>query len=96
MPVKDIALKVANRIKDRQITSSISNVGRIIMPKEFEPYIRKFSVFVSARRPQIVLCSYLDSLVVSFTSPFQDTDLQRTYFQFLTDKGIEVGISSNL
>jgi len=96
LPVKDIALKIANRIKDRQITSSISNVGRIVMPKEFEPYIVKFSVFVSARRPQIVLCSYLDNLVVSFTSPFQDTDLQRTYFQFLTDKGIEVGISSNL
>lgn len=96
LPLKDIALKIANHIKDRQITSSISNVGRIIMPKEFEPYIQKFSVFVSARRPQIVLCSYLDNLVVSFTSPFQDADLQRTYFQFLTDKGIEVGISSNL
>lgn len=96
LPVKDLALKIANRIKDRQITSSISNVGRIIMPKEFEPFIHKFSVFVSARRPQIVLCSYMDQLVVSFISPYHDTDLQRTYFQFLTDKGIEIGISSNL
>lgn len=96
LPVKDLALKIANHIKDRQITSSISNVGRIIMPKEFEPYIHKFSVFVSARRPQIVMCSYRDQLVVSFTSPYQDTDLQRTYFEFLTSRGIQVGISSNL
>lgn len=96
LPLKDIALKIANHIKDRQITSSISNVGRIIMPEEFEPYIHKFSVFVSARRPQIVMCSYRDQLVVSFTSPYQDTDLQRTYFEFFTSRGIPVGISSNL
>ncbi len=96
LPIKDIALKVANRIQDRNITSSISNVGRIMMPKEFEPFIHKFSLSVSARRPQIIICSYMDNLIVSFTSPYQETDLQRTYFQFLADKGIDVGISSNL
>lgn len=96
LPIKDIALKTANALKDRKITSSISNVGRITMPKEFRPYIEKFSVFVSARRPQIVLCSYEDHLVVSFTSPFHETELQRLFFSFLTEKGIDVIISGNL
>lgn len=96
LPLKDLTLKIANGIKDRAITSSISNVGRISMHKEFRPFIEKFSVFVSARRPQIVLCSYEDQLVISFTSPFHDTELQRLFFSFLTDKGIDVIISGNL
>lgn len=96
LPLKDITLKIANFLGDRHISSSISNVGRIVMPKEFEPFIKKFSVFVSARRPQIVICSYLDELVINFISPFHDTDIQRIFFQFLTENGITVAISSNL
>lgn len=96
LPIKDIALKIANALGDRHITSSISNVGRIVMPKEFEPFIKKFSIYVSARRPQIVICSYLDELVINFISPFHDTDIQRIFFQFLTEKGVTVAISSNI
>lgn len=96
LPLKDITLKIANFLGDRHITSSISNVGRIVMPKEFEPFINKFSVFVSARRPQIVISSYLDELVISFISPFHDTDIQRIFFQFLTENGVSVAISSNV
>jgi len=96
LPLKDITLKIANALKDRHITSSISNVGRIQMTPEFHPFIEKFSVFVSARRPQIVVCSYEDQLVISFISPFHDTELQRVFFQFFTERGLEVSISSNL
>jgi len=96
LTLKDYTLKVANAIADRGVTSSISNIGRIVMPPEFAPYIHQFSICVSARRPQIVLCSYGDRLVISFTSPFQDTDIQRIFFQFLTNRGIDVEITTNL
>jgi len=66
------------------------------MPQEFDPYIRQFSVFTSARRPQITMCTYGDRLVISFASPFKETDIQRTFFQFLAKKGIEIEISSNM
>lgn len=96
LTIKDYTLKIANYFKSRSITSSISNIGRIMMPPEFEPYIHQFSICVSARRPQIVLCSYGDRLVVSFTSPFEETDIQRNFFQFLSAYGVEVEIASNL
>lgn len=96
LTLKDYTLKIANIVADRGITSSISNIGRIVMPQEFTPYIHQFSICVSARRPQIVLCSYGDRLVISFTSPFQDTDIQRIFFQFLTNRGIGVEITTNL
>lgn len=96
LPLKDLTLKTANAIKDRAVTSSISNVGKIVVHKEFCPFIEKFSVYVSARRPQIVLCSFEDQLVISFTSPFHETELQRLFFSFLTAEGIDVVISGNL
>ena len=96
LPLKDFTLKMGNMVNDNRLTSSISNIGRLMMPPEFEPYIHQFSICVSARRPQIVLCSYGDRLVISFTSPFQETDIQRIFFQFLTKAGIEVEVSSNL
>ena len=96
LSLKDISLRIGNRVNDRKITSSISNIGRLIMPTGFDTYIRQFSICVSARRPQITLCSYGDRMVISFTSPFEETDIQRTFFQFLSKKGIEIQISSNV
>jgi len=96
LPLKDYTLRIANMVNDQKITSSISNIGRIVMAPQFEPYIKQFSICVSARRPQITLCSYGDRLVISFTSPFQETDIQRTFFQALSSNGIKVEISSNL
>ena len=96
LTLKDYSLYIGNTLNDRKVTSSLSNIGRIIMPTEFEAYIRQFSICVSARRPLITLCSYGDRMVISFTSPFEETDIQRTYFQFLSNKGIDIQISSNL
>jgi NRPS condensation-like uncharacterized protein len=96
LPVKDFTLRLVNRIKDRGITAAISNLGRISMPPEFDDFISQISIFTSARRPQICICSYKDRLVITFTSPFRETDIQRTFFEFLSRKGIEIEISSNL
>lgn len=96
LPVKDYSLRIANKLNDREITASISNIGKIIMPSEFSAYIRQFSLCTSARRLQICMCSYGDRMVISFTSPFRETDIQRNFFQFLSGKGIGIEISSNI
>ncbi|MBU5424905.1 hypothetical protein KQI41_00665 [Tissierella pigra] len=96
LTIKDYVIHAATKLDDKKITSSISNIGKIIMPEEFSDYIKQFSICVSARRPLITLCTYDDRLVISFTSPFEETDIQRTFFQFLSEKGIEIEITSNL
>lgn len=96
LPLKDLALRVAAKLADRQITSLISNMGRIIMPPEFESKIHQFSVCTSVRRFRINICSFGDTTVVSFTSPFRETHIQRTFFELLTDMGMDIEISSNL
>ncbi len=94
--IKDISLRIANKIKDREITAAITNIGTISMPLEFKPYIQQVNLCTSARRPQISVCTYQDRLVISFTSPFLETEIQRNFFQFLSKRGIEIQIASNL
>lgn len=96
LTLKDYVLRIADKLNDRKITSSISNIGKIIMPEDFGTYIKQFSICVSARRPLITLCTYGDRIVISFTSPFEETDIQKTFFQFLSQKGVEIQITSNL
>lgn len=96
LPLKNIALKIANKLNDRKITSSISNVGKLSFPPDFDKYIKQFSVCVSARRPLITFLSYNDTIVISFTSPFEETDIQRRFFNFLSNNNIEVKILSNM
>lgn len=96
LPLKDLFIRIADKLNDRKITSSISNIGRINMPLQFNDYINQFSICVSARRPLITLCSYGDKMVISFTSPFEETDIQRTFFQFLSKEDVKIEILTNV
>lgn len=94
--LKDFFMKIADKLNDRRITSSISNIGRIKTHPQFEKYIKQFSICVSAKAPKITFCSYGDNLVISFTSPFEETDIQRIFFQFLSSRDVKVEITSNI
>jgi NRPS condensation-like uncharacterized protein len=93
--LKDWILRFANYLSDRGISATLSNVGKISMAKELVPYIHLLNCFNSARRPQIGMCSFEEQLVVTFTSPFAETDIQKNFFRMLTQEGILVTIASN-
>ncbi len=96
LPLKNIILKIADLYNERGLTAAISNVGRVIFPEEFHPYIYQVNVCTSARRPQLTVISYNDNLTLNFTSPYTETDIQRNFFKFLTDAGIDITIASNI
>lgn len=59
--LEDRILRGAAWLADRQATASFSNVGKITMPKEMEPYIHLFGAFTSPDKLQasvtaVVLC----------------------------------------
>ena len=93
--LKDYILRFASFLSDRGITATLSNVGKVTIAKELAPYIYMFDCFVSARRPQICMCSFDDQLVVSFVSPFVGTDIQKNFFRMLTGEGVSISIASN-
>ncbi len=95
LAIKDKILRFATRLSDKGITAALSNVGKIKIKPELAPYIRMFNCFVSSRRPQIAICSFENNLVVSFTSPFVGTDIQKNFFRHLANENIPITISSN-
>ena len=96
LAIKDIVLKFANWLNDRQITATLSNIGKITVSPQLAPYIKMFNCFTSAKRPLIALCSFGDNLVISFSSPFSGTDIQKNFFRFLTLENVPVVISTNI
>lgn len=93
--LKDFVLKAANKLTDSAITASVSNIGIVKMPKEIKAYIRLFSIFISTTKVQICFCSYENNIVISFTSPFLNMEIQKNFFRLLSEKGISAEITVN-
>lgn len=94
--LKDIVLRIAGLLSDRGITASVSNVGKISIASELAPYIKMFDCFTSVRRPQVCMQSFEDQLVISFSSPFTSTDIQKNFFRMLSESGVDIVISANV
>lgn len=93
--IKDVVLKGANWATDRGISAALSNVGKVEMPKELCQYIRLFDVFVSTKRMQICMCSFGETLTVSFSSAFECSEVQMNFFRRLSGMGIPITIAAN-
>lgn len=96
LPLKNFVLHTARRIGVRGETIVISNVGKVIMPAEFDKYIDRFSVFASTLKLQLCVCSFGDRLTLNFSSAFVSTAVQCAFVRRLTAAGIEAEIQSNL
>jgi hypothetical protein len=95
LAIKAPVLKNAAWKADREDSAALSNIGKITMPPALVPYIRLFDIFNSTKRPHICLCSFEDNLVISFSSPFISSDIQRAFFRALGGFGLDIEIVSN-
>jgi hypothetical protein len=95
LAVKAPVLKNAAWQAGKEDSAAFSNLGKITMPAEFVPHIRLFDVFTATKRPQICICSFEDTLVISFSSPLVSSDIQRSFFRGLGAFGLETEIVSN-
>jgi hypothetical protein len=96
LAVKAPVLKNAAWKARKEDSAVFSNIGKISMPESLVPYIRLFDVFNSALRPQSCVCSFEDTLSMSFSSPFVSSGIQRSFFCTLADMGLDIEIASNL
>ncbi len=96
--IKNIAMKRIYRTSARANTSTITNLGTVQVPEMYQDYIDKFYAVLSMSQGQNIkgaVCSYGNTLVLSFSAGFRETDIQKTFFRKLTEDGIEVSIETN-
>lgn len=93
--IKNIVLKQFYLRSEREYTTTISNIGKVVMPKEMRQYIRRIDIFNSTKDLQICLCSFENVLSISFTSRLLSNDIQRRFFRTLSNMDIPVEIVAN-
>jgi len=93
--IKDFFMKIGYSISNSKYTFSLSNVGNIEMPDAFRKYIDMFDVFLSTDKQQACICSYGGRLRISFTTPFESTQLQKNFFRRLSNMGIDIIVETN-
>lgn len=93
-PLKDVILRLVNLANNRGLTVAISNLGRVGLPAPGDAHIRRMFFHVTAVRPQFCAMSHGDTLTVSFTSPFVETDHVREFARHLTAAGVDVSLAA--
>jgi|LSQX01.3.fsa_nt_gb NRPS condensation-like uncharacterized protein len=98
--VKNALLRgIGGIISERGATTTLSNLGVISIAREVSEYIDKFDVisYTDNSLPiKVGICSFDDKLSIAFSSVLIDTDIERTFFTYLSNLGIDVRISSSI
>lgn len=98
LAVKRPVLSLVFRLKDRAYTMTLSNVGPIAVEAEYADAIERFHLMIGVSRRQPLkcgVCAYGEDIVVTFTSVFADSRLQRRFFKKLKEDGVAVRLEGN-
>lgn len=94
--VKDWVLKLSFAITRKMHTMTLSNIGVIEMPETLKNYIDYFDVFASTDGIQACMCSYDNKMMISFTSHFLNSEIEKNFFRALRKENIEITIQTNI
>ena len=95
---KNIAMKLVYTKSALANTTTITNIGNIGVDEEYRPYVEMFHAFLAMSKGQLLkatICSYQDTLAITFSSVLAEAHVQRAFFRQLAAEGLEVAIESN-
>ncbi len=96
--LKNIVIRLVYTRSALANTTTITNIGSIRLEPEYEPYVRMFHAFLAMSKGQLLkatVCSYRDTLCVTFSSILSDPHVQRAFFRQLAADGLDVRIETN-
>lgn len=96
--IKNLAIHYVYRNAAMANTSTVTNIGNIVLREEYEAYVEMFHVFLAMSKGQNLkgaICSYQDTLVFTFSSILAEPAVQRGFFRKLAQEGIDISIESN-
>lgn len=105
MFIRFVPLAIKNKVMrhiyheaDKGVTTTLSNLGRIVLPESMSLYVKDMRVMIPVTPHQPIRCGVIscnDQFVLTFTSSLEETDIQRYFFRFLKKYGIDITISCN-
>ncbi|MEG1059444.1 MAG: hypothetical protein RSE00_05035 [Clostridia bacterium] len=96
--IKKFGVKIGYIEASKHHSATLSNIGTIDILPEFKQYIENFNLLIAPSRAEKMkcsVCSYENSLTISFASSLENTNIQKDFFRHLVADGIDVIIESN-
>ncbi len=84
---------------ERGYTSSISNMGRIELPEELEPYVEAMEFFPppsEVNKIKMCISTYKGKMYLSFGRTTDNTEIEKFFFRRLVKSGISVKVETNM
>ncbi len=97
LPIKWIIFKLGYYMFGRKPTTvTFSNFGKVQIPKSMEEHVKSFSFYMgSGQKHAIAMNSYKDKSSIVFSRAIINTDLEKTFFNYLAKEGLDIEIVSN-
>lgn len=83
---------------EKLFTSPISNMGVIKTPTEFNEYIDRYEFALGAPKYNTTACAvatFNKKTIITFSRTVKDTTLEREFFRFLANDGLNITLYSN-
>lgn len=96
--LKNIIVRISYMEIRKHSTITFSNIGRIGVLGEYQKYINYFLMLISPDSVEKIKCSsctFGDKMAFTFTSILSNNKIEKTFYEFLLSKGINVEIESN-
>ena len=98
--LKDLLLRgISDIVSERGSTTTLSNLGAISVNDEVKEYIDKVDMiaYTDSKLPmKIGLCSFDNKLSISFSKNITDTGIERGFFTYLVNEGIDVKLAASI
>ena len=93
LELKNRCIRAGAKMAEQEVTAVLSNMSVVKMPEGYAQYIEKFGVYTSTNRTELCICSFKDTLSLSFTSRYDSTNIQRNFYRILKELGVQVTVT---
>ncbi len=98
--IKNIVLRFAGKyLGDKMTTTTISNGGNMALPATMKDLVQDFECNMDVGNNEsnrLCVITYNDRMTISFSRAIVETEIERLFFTYLSERGIEIEIQSNL
>lgn len=85
---KDAALAIADARTAREVTTTVSSLGRVALDPQVAPYVEGVSALTSTSGLNFIVCTYGDDLSIGISSRFLGQKVTRALVEVLEGEGI--------
>nr|WP_196779105.1 alcohol acetyltransferase [Bifidobacterium choloepi] len=85
---KDVVLDLAQKMTERQTTTTVSNVGRIVFDPRIAEHVRTVSMLTTPAGLNFTVCSFEDDLSIGVSSIYRELDVTKNLVRLLAAQGV--------